>query len=127
MQSLKLIVLLTALVARLTVFGSDSSDKILVHHIPGKGTNYVMKIDDEIKSLAVLGSAVKLLPVIMISTMIMAQQQQSTEYFQCNASDCLRIDTRACMGCGIAKYCSKTCQRKDWKEGHKAKCVGFQK
>ncbi|KAF7367611.1 hypothetical protein MSAN_00824500 [Mycena sanguinolenta] len=27
-----------------------------------------------------------------------------------------------CAGCLVAKYCSKECQRKDWKEGHKTQC-----
>ncbi|KAJ6470348.1 hypothetical protein C8R45DRAFT_1015437 [Mycena sanguinolenta] len=27
-----------------------------------------------------------------------------------------------CAGCLVAKYCSKECQRKDWKEGHKNQC-----
>ncbi|KZV66305.1 hypothetical protein PENSPDRAFT_655014 [Peniophora sp. CONT] len=31
--------------------------------------------------------------------------------------------TRLCVGCGEARYCSKPCQVKDWKQGgHKAKC-----
>ncbi|VDC02286.1 unnamed protein product [Peniophora sp. CBMAI 1063] len=31
------------------------------------------------------------------------------------------IKLRACKGCG-EKYCSSTCQRKDWKEEHKLRC-----
>ncbi|VDC03323.1 unnamed protein product [Peniophora sp. CBMAI 1063] len=30
--------------------------------------------------------------------------------------------TRACVGCGEARYCSRACQQKDWKGGHKLKC-----
>ncbi|KZV70225.1 hypothetical protein PENSPDRAFT_651748 [Peniophora sp. CONT] len=31
--------------------------------------------------------------------------------------------TRACVGCNEARYCSKACQRKDWREGgHRAQC-----
>ncbi|VDC04751.1 unnamed protein product [Peniophora sp. CBMAI 1063] len=29
---------------------------------------------------------------------------------------------RACSGCGVARYCSRECQRKDWKTGHKIDC-----
>ncbi|VDC03336.1 unnamed protein product [Peniophora sp. CBMAI 1063] len=31
--------------------------------------------------------------------------------------------TRACLGCAEARYCSRECQQKDWREGrHKARC-----
>ena len=34
----------------------------------------------------------------------------------------------ACGGCGVAKYCSKECQTKDWKHhGHKRECKGLKK
>ncbi|KZV72274.1 hypothetical protein PENSPDRAFT_751019 [Peniophora sp. CONT] len=29
---------------------------------------------------------------------------------------------RACSGCGVVRYCSRECQRKDWKSGHKGNC-----
>lgn len=30
----------------------------------------------------------------------------------------------ACGGCGTVKYCSKDCQKEDWKSGHKVQCWG---
>ncbi|KZV71715.1 hypothetical protein PENSPDRAFT_684347 [Peniophora sp. CONT] len=32
------------------------------------------------------------------------------------------VALRACKGCADARYCSSTCQRKDWRDGHKSRC-----
>ncbi|VDC02283.1 unnamed protein product [Peniophora sp. CBMAI 1063] len=32
------------------------------------------------------------------------------------------VSLRSCKGCAEAKYCSQSCQRKDWKDGHKSRC-----
>ena len=32
------------------------------------------------------------------------------------------VELLTCTGCGIARYCSKECQRKDWRWEHKAEC-----
>ncbi|VDB95353.1 unnamed protein product [Peniophora sp. CBMAI 1063] len=37
--------------------------------------------------------------------------------------ECAKEALPVCKGCGAARYCSRECQRKDWKEGnHKMKC-----
>jgi hypothetical protein len=33
-----------------------------------------------------------------------------------------RGPTRACSACGVARYCSRECQRRDWRD-HRALCV----
>ena len=30
---------------------------------------------------------------------------------------------RTCSRCDVTRYCSKDCQKKHWKEGHKKECV----
>jgi len=30
---------------------------------------------------------------------------------------------QTCAACGIVPYCSKACQKVDWKRGHKAACT----
>lgn len=35
---------------------------------------------------------------------------------------CKKIAVTSCGGCKLATYCGKPCQKKDWKNGHKAKC-----
>jgi hypothetical protein len=32
---------------------------------------------------------------------------------------------KLCGGCKMARYCSAECQKKDWRLGHKAVCLGF--
>ncbi|KAI2839093.1 hypothetical protein CBS11350_7797 [Aspergillus niger] len=36
------------------------------------------------------------------------------------------IALKGCRGCGIVKYCDKTCQAKDWKLGHSLECSIYQ-
>ncbi|KAI3004319.1 hypothetical protein CBS147346_5005 [Aspergillus niger] len=36
------------------------------------------------------------------------------------------ITLKGCRGCGIVKYCDKTCQAKDWKLGHSLECSIYQ-
>ena len=33
------------------------------------------------------------------------------------------VGMSTCAGCKVAKYCSSSCQKKDWKAGHKNQCV----
>ncbi|VDB95354.1 unnamed protein product [Peniophora sp. CBMAI 1063] len=54
---------------------------------------------------------------------------QETRARLCSWSACVYHEEHAqgalalCKGCGEARYCSRACQRRDWKEGgHKAKC-----
>jgi hypothetical protein len=35
---------------------------------------------------------------------------------------CRKDCTLKCMGCSVARYCSKACQKKHWKLGHKQDC-----
>ncbi|GAQ43304.1 SET and MYND domain protein [Aspergillus niger] len=37
------------------------------------------------------------------------------------------IALKGCRGCGVVKYCDKTCQAKDWKLGHSLECTIYQK
>ncbi|BCS03546.1 S-adenosylmethionine-dependent methyltransferase [Aspergillus luchuensis] len=37
------------------------------------------------------------------------------------------IALKGCRGCGVVKYCDKTCQAKDWKLGHSFECTIYQK
>ena len=30
---------------------------------------------------------------------------------------------RVCAACGVVRYCSPACQKKDWKEGHRDACA----
>jgi len=30
---------------------------------------------------------------------------------------------RTCAACGVVRYCSPECQKKDWKEGHRVACA----
>ena len=32
------------------------------------------------------------------------------------------VDCYRCQGCGMVRYCSRFCQKKHWKEGHKMMC-----
>ncbi|KZV74066.1 hypothetical protein PENSPDRAFT_234920 [Peniophora sp. CONT] len=32
------------------------------------------------------------------------------------------VTTRACKGCGEVRYCSRECQVRDWKQGHRNHC-----
>ncbi len=42
----------------------------------------------------------------------------------CDAENCgQREGLKTCNGCYVAFYCSKQCQKKDWK-GHKGVCCG---
>ena len=44
---------------------------------------------------------------------------------QCDWKECSEPSTNRCGGCGVARYCSKECQLKDWKcavNPHKAMC-----
>ncbi|KAJ7626210.1 hypothetical protein FB45DRAFT_1060682, partial [Roridomyces roridus] len=51
---------------------------------------------------------------------------ESTSTLACDNLQCERVDNkdcfRCCAGCGIAAYCSRTCQRADWGEGHRDEC-----
>ena len=40
-------------------------------------------------------------------------------------SDCGKDGAKKCGACGEAYYCSRQCQRRDWKK-HKAECQKFQ-
>ena len=40
---------------------------------------------------------------------------------------CGKTGTRKCSGCGLQHYCSRECQRADWKERHKAICSRMRK
>jgi hypothetical protein len=41
--------------------------------------------------------------------------------FDCSGPECENKTKTRCVGCGITHYCSKDCQRKDWKN-HKTIC-----
>ena len=43
----------------------------------------------------------------------------------CCASGCLNEPESACGACLVAVYCSEDCQRKAWREEHKALCAGL--
>ncbi|KAJ7162394.1 hypothetical protein C8R46DRAFT_1104458, partial [Mycena filopes] len=47
-------------------------------------------------------------------------------YLACYDTTCDTIDTknlfRRCSACGTASYCSRSCQRRDWKAGHRDEC-----
>ncbi len=44
---------------------------------------------------------------------------------KCNlCEEDIHVDVRKCAGCREAFYCSKVCQEKDWKQGHKNTCSG---
>ncbi|KAJ9609426.1 hypothetical protein H2200_005753 [Cladophialophora chaetospira] len=48
--------------------------------------------------------------------------------WECNKQPLSDKKLLNCGGCGVAKYCSKQCQKKDWKEGHhKHACKGMKK
>jgi len=38
---------------------------------------------------------------------------------------CGVTESKACLGCSVASYCSKSCQRVGWKDGHKRDCVPY--
>ncbi|KAJ6518187.1 hypothetical protein C8R47DRAFT_1312652, partial [Mycena vitilis] len=44
----------------------------------------------------------------------------------CENLQCLKIAAKSefkkCSGCGVTYYCSKACQRVDWRDGHQALC-----
>ena len=42
---------------------------------------------------------------------------------RCQSMGCAKAATKRCTRCKVARYCSKTCQRKDWTERHRASCV----
>ena len=47
---------------------------------------------------------------------------------KCSNPFCAKIETKIgeykkCSQCEVAKYCSKKCQRKHWKKGHKKECL----
>ena len=48
------------------------------------------------------------------------QKMEDASYRKCPA--CGEKGKHRCTGCYLELYCSKVCQRKDWKKGHKAVC-----
>ena len=44
---------------------------------------------------------------------------------RCFAEDCRALASHVCSGCKTANYCSRECQKKDWKIVHKAQCIGY--
>jgi hypothetical protein len=41
----------------------------------------------------------------------------------CNSEDRPKTDLKRCSQCKAVHYCSKDCQVKDWKAGHKKDCA----
>jgi hypothetical protein len=40
----------------------------------------------------------------------------------CSLASCSKPGSQRCTKCKAVSYCSRTCQEKDWKEGHKKRC-----
>jgi hypothetical protein len=47
----------------------------------------------------------------------------------CSLASCSKPGGRRCTGCRTVSYCSYTCQKQDWKEGHQTTCkeVGWER
>ena len=41
----------------------------------------------------------------------------------CHAAETSQKKLSACSGCKVALYCSRECQRRDWRAGHKHTCA----
>ncbi|KAJ7616507.1 hypothetical protein FB45DRAFT_934374 [Roridomyces roridus] len=54
------------------------------------------------------------------------QMDRAHATLACDNLQCERVDKRHCFrrcsGCSFAAYCSQTCQRSDWVEGHRSEC-----
>jgi len=53
-----------------------------------------------------------------------ADQFRRRACFECGASS---TPMKTCSGCGIVSYCSRKCQKQNWKTQHKAECVVFKR
>lgn len=40
----------------------------------------------------------------------------------CNRQGCVKVATKSCGKCKVAKYCSRECQSIDWRQSHKHAC-----
>ncbi|KAJ8314997.1 hypothetical protein KUTeg_007147 [Tegillarca granosa] len=54
--------------------------------------------------------------------------ENDIEYLFCSSPSCRKQCTdldhfRYCGACRLARYCSQTCQKEHWKNGHKLKCL----
>ena len=49
------------------------------------------------------------------------EMEEEEEKFCCLAS-CPKPGSQRCTKCKTVWYCSKTCQERDWKEGHRTRC-----
>jgi len=94
---------LYAMVEELLKHGADPN-------IPGKGGKYAVQIAKENNRHDIVTLLLKNKAVAM----------PGIEYCKvCCRAD---IPVSKCTGCYSAEYCSKECQKIDWKNGHKAEC-----
>lgn len=56
---------------------------------------------------------------------VASKPDDSLQCFFCLAVDSPEIETKLCAGCGVAKYCSKSCQKKAWAD-HSVICKAIQ-
>ena len=81
-------------------------------------------------SVAHMTGAERVLEMIGILRETIAQVEATDQGYAamyCNADDCLKQELShsrfsKCAKCMLARYCSKECQRRDWKRGHKQIC-----
>ena len=56
---------------------------------------------------------------------VASKQDDSLQWFFCLAVGSTEIEGKLCSGCGVAKYCSKSCQKKAWAD-HSVICEAIQ-
>jgi len=47
---------------------------------------------------------------------------RAPRHLACHQTDCTNPGTKQCTKCKHVRYCSRTCQIKDWKNGHRELC-----
>ena len=87
-------------------------------------------------SVAHMTSASATTQILGVCREVIAECSESSEdmcwQVHCSSDICLNVESgepfKKCAGCGIARYCSRKCQKYDWKHGgHKADCRAVSK
>jgi len=61
-------------------------------------------------------------PLIMEQAMRQARTEKKAAAKQCSHCGKSNVGLQVCARCKMVQYCSKDCQVKDWKDGHKTMC-----
>ena len=66
--------------------------------------------------------APEFLQVAQTGNQVSSQDEEVCNFCQTSPETHTQKKFQLCGGCGMVRYCSKDCQRKHWKAGHKMMC-----